>query len=179
MKKLVTLWLLICGAQLSAQTVTCDFQQTKFIAASGKTVQSNGSLTFDYAGKLDMRYNQPQGDFFIIDGKTISMNINGKKATIDTEKNPRMKSYRNTLVNCITGNWDLVCKENDAESTVIEKNGMKIVEINAKKISTRGYSKITLSYRKSDNMLVEMVLEEFNGIVTTYRMSNCKKTGKK
>ena len=62
--------------------------------------------------------------------------------------------------------------DNNAEYTVKEAGASRIVTITAKKAATRGYSKITLTYRKSDNMVTEMVLEEFNGNTTRYSFSN-------
>ena len=47
--------------------------------------------------------------------------------------------------------------------------------LSAKKTAPRGYSKIIITYRKSDNLPIELVFEEFNGIVTTYKISNIVK----
>ena len=39
----------------------------------------------------------------------------------------------------------------------------------------RGYSKIVLTYRKSDCLLVKMVMDEPTGISTLYEMKDIKK----
>ena len=122
-----------------------------------------------------MNYTKPAGDYFIIDGKTIRINMRGKKSVVDTEKNAAMKTQRNTLMNCITGNWKQAATDNNAESSVSEKGANKVVTLTAKKAAPRGYSKIVITYRKSDNLPVELVFEEFNGTVTTYKMTNIVK----
>ena len=103
------------------------------------------------------------------------MNIRGKKSVVDTEKNAAVRGQRNTLMNCIAGNWKQAAADNNAETSVSEKGANKVVTLTAKKTGTRGYAKIVITYRKSDNLPVEMVMEDFNGTVTTYKMSNIVK----
>ena len=173
MKRLLTLLLLICTIGASAQNIECDFTQSKFIKASGKTFESKGSLKLvATADKMEMNYTQPAGDYFIIDGKTVKINLKGRKSVIDTEKNAPMRTQRNILMNCITGKWQKAATDNNAETAVTEKGSSKIVTLSAKQTAPRGYSKITVTYRKSDNVPTELVLEEFNGTKTTYKMSN-------
>lgn len=176
MKKIMTIVMAMLAVfAVSAQKVECHFQQSRFIKASGKTIESEGNLKLSSTSKLEMNYTKPAGDYFIIDGKSISMNIRGKKSVVDTEKNAAMRAQRNTLMNCISGNWKQAAADNNAESSVTEKGANKVVTLTAKKASTRGYAKIVITYRKADNLPVEMVLEEFNGTVTTYKMSNIVK----
>ena len=175
MKKLLTIVVLFLTFAASAQTVTSHFTESKFIKASGKTVTAEGDLKLFSADKMEMNYTNPAGDYFRIDGKMMSMNIRGKKSVVDTEKNAVMRAQRNTLMNCVTGNWKQAATDNNAESSVSEKGSNKVVTLSAKKTAPRGYSKIVITYRKSDNIPVELVFEEFNGTVTTYKMSNIVK----
>ena len=175
MKKLLTIVIALMAFTVSAQKAECHFTQSKFIKASGKTIESEGNLKLYSNDKLEMNYTKPAGDYFIVDGKTVKMNIKGNKSVVDTEKNASMRGMRNTLMNCITGNWKQAAIDNNAESSVTEKGANKVVTLTAKKTGTRGYSKIIITYRKSDNLPVELILEEFNGTVTTYKMSNIVK----
>ncbi len=175
MKKLLIIVIAMLAFAASAQTVQCHFTETKFIKASGKTVEYEGNLKLTSKDKLEMTYTKPAGDYFNIDGKTISMNMRGKKSVVDTEKNATMRGQRNTLMNCITGNWKQAATDNNAESSVTEKGANKVVTLTAKKTGTRGYSKIVITYRKSDNIPVELMFQEFNGTTTTYKMSNIVK----
>lgn len=175
MKKILTIVIAMLAFTASAQKVECHFTLTQFIKASGKTIESEGNLKLYSNDKLEMNYTKPAGDYFIIDGKTIKVNIRGKKSVIDTEKNATMRLQRNMLMDCISGNWKKAAEDTNTEATSTEKGGNKIVTLKAKKTAPRGYAKIVITYRKSDNLPVEMVTEEFNGTVTTYKMSNIVK----
>ena len=172
MKKFLTLVIAMMAFVASAQKVECHFTESKFIKASGKTIEGEGNLKLTPPDKFELNYTKPAGDYFIINGKTISLNLRGKKSVVDTEKNAAMKTQRNTLMNCITGKWQQAATDNNAETSVTEKGGNKVVTLTAKKTAPRGYSKIVITYRKSDNLPVELVFEEFNGTVTTYKMTN-------
>jgi outer membrane lipoprotein-sorting protein len=175
MKKLLTIVIAMLTFVASAQKVEARFTESKFIKASGKTIEAEGNLKLYSADKIELRYTNPAGDYFIIDGKTISTSVKGKKTVVDTEKNASMRTFRNTLMNCVNGEWKQAATDNNAESSVVEKGANKVVTLSAKKTAPRGYSKIVITYRKSDNIPVELVFEEFNGTVTTYKMSNIVK----
>ena len=175
MKKILTILIVMLAFAASAQTVEARFTESKFIKASGKTIEGEGNLKLFSTDKMELRYTKPAGDYFIIDGKTISTSVKGKKSVVDTEKNASMRTFRNTLMNCVNANWKQAATDNNAESSVVEKGVNKVVTLSAKKTAPRGYSKIVITYRKSDNIPVELVFEEFNGIVTTYKISNIVK----
>jgi outer membrane lipoprotein-sorting protein len=175
MKKILTILIVMLTFVASAQTVEARFTETKFIKASGKTIEGEGNLKLFSADKMELRYTKPAGDYFIIDGKTISTSVKGKKSVVDTEKNTSMRTFRNTLMNCVNANWKQAATDNNAESSLVEKGANKVVTLTAKKTAPRGYSKIVITYRKSDNIPVELVFEEFNGTVTTYKISNIVK----
>ena len=175
MKKILTLVIAMLALTASAQKVEAHFTESKFIKASGKTIEAEGKLKLFSADKMELRYTKPAGDYFIIDGKTVSTNLRGKKSVVDTEKNTAMRIFRNTLMNCVNCQWKQAATDNDAETSVAEKGANKVVTLSAKKTAPRGYSKIVITYRKSDNIPVELVFEEFNGTVTTYKMSDIVK----
>ena len=175
MKKLLTVVIVMLTFAASAQKVEARFTESKFIKASGKTIEAEGNLKLYSADKIELRYTNPAGDYFIVDGKTISTSVKGKKTVVDTEKNASMRTFRNTLMNCVNGEWKQAATDNNAESSVVEKGANKVVTLSAKKTAPRGYSKIVITYRKSDNIPVELVFEEFNGTVTTYKISNIVK----
>ena len=104
MKKLLTIVIALMAFTVSAQKAECHFTQSKFIQASGKIIESEGNLKLYSNDKLEMNYTKPAGDYFIVDGKTVKMNIKGNKSVVDTEKNASMQGMRNTLMNCKISN---------------------------------------------------------------------------
>ncbi len=148
-----------------------DFSQTRVVKVSGKTTEMAGHLSFDGVDHLTMDYTDPLGEFFYISGNTVSMNLNGTQTILDASKVPMVRLQRATLLNCISGNWEQAAIDNNAETTVTEKDGMRHVVITVKgKVPRGGYKSVELTYRLKDSAIVKMVLEEAIGIVNTYEM---------
>lgn len=148
-----------------------DFTQTRYVKLRGNTTELNGHLSFDGVDHLTMDYTEPFGEFFYISGNTVSMNLNGTQTILDASKVKMVNLQRTTLLNCLAGNWEQAAIDNNAETTVTEKDGMRKIVLTVKgKVPRGGYSSVELTYRMKDNALVKMVLEEAIGIVNTYEM---------
>lgn len=153
------------------QKLDTDFTQTKLIKVSGKTTNKSGHILYDGNDQLKMTYTNPQGDYFIVDGKSVKVNMDGKKADINASKVKKVELQRNTLLNCLSGKWEQAATDNNAELSIKEDKNMKTVSIIAKgKVPKGGYKSMELDYRLSDGNLVKMVLEEANGIINTYEI---------
>lgn len=172
--KHITLTILAVLFSLTAfaqQTFDTDFTQTKVMKLSGKTTNKVGHIVFDGKDQLQMIYSEPQGDYFIIEGDKVKINMDGKKADLDANKVKMVKLQRATLLNCLSGNWEQAAIDNNAETTITESKGLKTISINAKgKVPKGGYKSVELTYRLSDGGMVKMVLEEAIGIINTYEI---------
>ena len=167
-KLLILLFLLAFGFAASAQQMNCTFVQKKTIKATKKVVPGNGTVQeVVVADKLTMTYEVPAGEYLIIDGNQLKTCVKGKAMTIDTAKNARMRKMRNTLLDCITGNYEKAAKENDATLIVEDKGDVKRVAMMAKQVQASGYAKIIIDYNKK-GLPVRMFLDEFSGIETEY-----------
>ena len=167
MKKiLIFVSLLCCAWTAGAQQLESPFTQTRTIKASGKTVKSEGVVSFKAPDQLTMTYTDPEGEYLVISGPMLRSNAQGQQLSIDTSKNPRFRNLRNTLLNCIMGEYETAAADNDADLTVSEKDGVKTVTMKARKAAPRGYSQIVMEYKK--DRPVRMVLDEFGGISTEY-----------
>ena len=170
MKKILFLAVFACCAWIAgAQQIESTFTQARTIQASGKVIRSEGVVSFKAPDQLTMTYTNPEGEYLIISGPMLRSNAQGQQLSIDTSKNPRFRNLRNTLLNCIMGEYETAAADNDADLEVKEKNGVKTVEMKARKTAPRGYSKIVLEYIKG--LPVRMVLEEFGGISTEYKFT--------
>ena len=168
---LIIIALLSSITAIAQQTFNTDFTQTKVMKISGKTTQKAGHLNFDGKDHLSMIYTEPAGEFFIIEGNLVKMNLDGKKAELDAGKVKMVQLQRATLLNCLSGNWEQAAADNNAEATSKEENGSRNIIIKAKgKVPRGGYASVELTYRLSDNMLTKMVLEEANGVINTYEI---------
>ena len=169
MKKvlLISLGLCFALAAFAQQATECSFTQVRTIRASGKVSRAEGVISFKAPDQLTMTYTDPQGEYLVISGPMLRSNAQGQNLSVNTDKNPRFRLLRNTLLNCITGQYEQAAADNDADLVVSEKAGVKSVSMTARKAAVRGYSKIVLEYVKG--LPVRMVLEEFGGISTEYR----------
>ena len=172
--KQVTLIIIAVLFSLSAfaqKTFDTDFTQIKVMKISGKTTDKVGHIVFDGNDHLSMTYTQPEGDYFIVDGNMVKINIDGKKAELDSQKVKMVGLQRSTLLNCLSGNWEQAAIDNNAETNIKEEKELKTISIVAKgKVPKGGYKSVVLTYRISDGALVKMVLEEAIGIINTYEI---------
>lgn len=167
---LIIIALFLSIGAIAQTTFDTDFTQVKMMKVSGKTTDKAGHITFDGNDQLSMTYTTPKGDYFIIDGNTVKINMDGKKAELDAEKVKMVKLQRATLLNCLSGNWEQAAADNNADLTVSESKGAKTVSIVAKgKVPKGGYKSVELTYR-ADGTLIKMVLEEAIGIINTYEL---------
>ena len=168
---LIIIALLLSVAAFAQTNVETDFTQTKVLKVSGKTTEKAGHIVFDGNDHLTMTYTQPEGEYFIIEGNMVKINLDGKKADLDANKVKMVGLQRSTLLNCLNGNWEQAATDNNAELIVTEEKGLKNISIVAKgKVPKGGYKSVELTYRVSDNTLVKMVLEEAIGIINTYEI---------
>jgi len=148
-----------------------QFTHTRVMKVSGKTTNKVGHLLFDGNDHLSMNYTEPEGEYFIVEGTKVKMNMDGKKVELDAEKVPMVKLQRATLLNCLSGNWRQAAAENKAETTVNDSDGLRTIILTVKgKVPRGGYSSVELTYRLSDHMLTKMVLEEAVGSINTYEI---------
>ena len=168
---MIILAVLFSVSAFAQQTFDNDFTQTKVMKVSGKTTEKVGHITFDGKDQLSMIYSEPEGEYFIIEGDQVKINMDGKKADLDANKVKMVKLQRATLLNCLSGNWEQAAVDNNADSTVTEEKDFRNILIKARgKVPRGGYSSVDLTYRLSDGMMVKMVLEEAIGIINTYEI---------
>lgn len=168
---LIVIAMLLSFAASAQQKYDTDFTQTKMMKVSGKTTEKAGHILFDGNDQLSMIYTEPEGEYFIIEGNMVKINMDGKKAELDAEKVKMVGLQRATLLNCLSGNWEQAAIDNNAEITITEDKDQKTISIIAKgKVPKGGYKSVVLTYRLSDGMMTKMILEEAIGIINTYEI---------
>ena len=162
------------AANASVMTVEAHFVQTRLLKASGKTMSSEG--TFDYIApdRLSMKYDSPSTDRLVINGTQLYNNRNGKATLFDTSKNQPMAAMSSTLLYCIQGKVKKVATDNNALTDIEETDSSYVITLCTRTQSARGYTKIVLTFRKSDCTLTVLELQEAGGISTTYAMSSIR-----
>ncbi|MBR6001522.1 MAG: outer membrane lipoprotein carrier protein LolA [Bacteroidales bacterium] len=160
-------------ANASLPAAQSHFDHSRFIKASGKTINMEGAMYFVPPEKLRMQYTTPATDLMMINANIMYIRRSSDVGNVfNTDKNQMMAVLRNSLLYSIRGKMRDVARENDGNITVTEEAKNYVVTVSAKKKAPRGYSRITVTFRKSDCLPVVMVMEEFSGTVNTYTMSD-------
>ena len=168
MKKILMLaTLLMFSLGLSAQEVAGDFVQNRTLKASGKTFRSEGVMHYAAPDQFRLNYLAPKGDYLILDGDMFRSKARHESLDIDTQKNPALRGFRNTVLGCVFGNYEAVAKELGAGLSVKETPGGKVVTMTSAKTGSRGYSSVVVEY-DAQKRPVRLVLNEFGGDVTEY-----------
>lgn len=163
--------MLLSLTAFAQSTYDTDFTQTKVMKVSGKTTEKAGHITFDGNDRLNMTYSQPEGEYFIIEGNMVRINMDGSKVDLDADKVKMVGLQRSTLLNCLSGNLEQAAADNNAELSSTEDKDTKTVSIIANgKVPKGGYKSVILTYRLSDNAMIKMVLEEAIGAINTYEI---------
>lgn len=163
----------------NVKTLSARFEQTKTMPGGKVNIKSEGDFEYALEGdKFSMIYSKPAGENFIIDGKTLSMCRGGKSSKFDLTKTPSMNALANTLLYSVKGTLRRLSNEVNANIATEETSKEYIVTLTAKKKEAKGYAKIVLSYDKNSCILQDMLMEEFTGIKTEYKMLGIKKNVK-
>lgn len=168
MKKLLVIAaLLAVSLTAGAQNFEGTFTQAKTLKATGRVIKSEGEITYTAPDQLAMIYSKPDGDYFIIDGPFLRLDMRGTAMDLNTDNNKAVQAQRNAILYSISGQYEQIAKDMNATCTVTKTAGGKHVSIKMKQTQPRGYSGLELDY-KANGQLTKMILEEFGGISTEY-----------
>lgn len=188
MKKIFSIAFLLCSfCALHAQTndailaaiektnatytsLTSDFTHTKVLATRAKRTMSGKQYYSD--SKVAMHYTQPEGDRFVINGNTLYLNRSGKVQVFDLAKVAMMRGLSNSIMFAVKGQVRKIAEENDADMKVLDNGTHYIVSMTAKTSSAKGYARTSITYRKSDCVLVKLELEEFSHVINSFSFDN-------
>lgn len=135
-----------------------------------ETQNLTGELVFDPAGTLSMTYSEPEGDYFSVTGGFILMKNYGVESKFDLSRNKPMKSLGDLLISSFAGKLQDFATRNsctiDAEKTAASVR----ITVTASKKAVKGYSKVVVDYDSRTSLLTSMIMEEFDGSVTVYKM---------
>lgn len=157
-------------ANVDVTTIEANF--THRYSKGNKSKDFAGTCYFSAPGSLAMAYTVDTEALIINAGRLYARR--DKKVTKGDTHNGQVRSLTTTLINCIKGRILTVAEDNNAEWSLMEAGGNYVVTLTARKKASKGYSKITLKYRKSDCLITGLSLEEFNGAVNTYVLSSLR-----
>ena len=163
------------STNLKYKTIQAKFDQKRTLPSKATAMRA-GDFYYSAPDKMSMLFTEPATDKFIIsDGKMLNI-LNGKPAQrFDLAKAPAMASFADCLLKSMSGEVRKVAEANNAEIEVSDDAKFYVVTLTAKTKAVKGFSKMVLKYRKTDCVLVEMEMEEFNKMVNLYVLKDISK----
>lgn len=194
MKKITTVILtLICAISASAATMTpqqkqdiiskinkaasglksmsCSFTQTKYISMLNDKMVSEGKMYYKQPDKLRWEYVSPYKYLFVFNGTKVYVGNKSRKDVIDTNTNRIFREVARIMMSTVTGT--ALSNPKDFSIDLNDVNSMWVVTlIPQKKDMRKMFSKIVLSFVKSNLMISEINLYENNNDRTNIKLKN-------
>lgn len=158
-------------AAAAMSSMSCDIVQTKQMSLLKDKMVSRGKMYYKKSNKLRWEYTSPYTYSFILNGTKASMKGKNRKDVVDVDNNKVFKEISRIMMSTVTGN--ALTSTSDFTSTVADGNATWEVTLLPKRRDLRQmFSKIILSFRKSDSQVQRIRLYEKKGDVTTIEMKN-------
>lgn len=161
-------------AAAEIKTMSCSFEQTKHLSLLNDKMVSKGSMVYKQSDKLRWEYTTPYKYQFIFNGTKVYVGSKSRKNVIDTNTNKVFKEVARIMMNTVTGK----ALSNSSEFTVDvadNKTSYLITLIPKKKELKQMFSKIILTFSKSNTMISEVNIYEKNGDRTNIKLIGIKK----
>ncbi|MBP5486601.1 MAG: hypothetical protein J6Y06_03080 [Bacteroidales bacterium] len=160
----------ISRAGISKSEFSTPFKETRAFPRKEK-VTLTGTLQYRSPDFLDMVYEHPDQEHFLIDGTKMINRREGREVKSDLTRNQLMRRLANTLLYAFSGQVEKISTEQNTTLKVSEVKNEYHVILDACKKQAMGYCHIEIHYRKSDGQIVFMQMDEFNGTSTIYALA--------
>lgn len=158
------------------KSMSCGFVQTKYLSLLNDKMVSEGVMYFKQPDRLRWEYKTPYSYMFIFNGTKVYVGGKSRKDVIDTNTNKVFKEVARIMMNTVTGK----ALSNSTDFSVdIESSGnfWVVTLIPKKKDLKQMFTKIVLSFSKSNTMISEINLYEKNGDRTNIKLNNISTNG--
>lgn len=155
------------------KSMSCTFTQTKHLSLLSDKMVSEGKMSYKQPNKLRWEYTSPYQYLFIFNGTKVYVGNKSRKDVIDTNSNKLFKEVARIMMSTVTG----TALSNAADFSVSIEDGKtlwNVTLIPKKKEMKKMFTRIVLSFSKSDLMISEINLHEKNNDRTNIRLRNIK-----
>lgn len=152
------------------KTMSCTFVQTKYLSLLSDKMVSQGKMVYRQPDKLRWEYTSPYKYLFIFNGTKVYVGNKSRKDVIDTNTNKIFKEVARIMMNTVTGK----ALSNSAEFTIgVDENAAnyQITLVPKKKELKQMFTKIVLTFTKSNTMIAEVNIYEKNGDRTNIKLN--------
>lgn len=152
------------------KTMSCTFVQTKYLSLLSDKMVSQGKMVYRQPDKLRWEYTSPYKYLFIFNGTKVYVGNKSRKDVIDTNTNKIFKEVARIMMNTVTDK----ALSNSAEFTIgVDENAAnyQITLVPKKKELKQMFTKIVLTFTKSNTMIAEVNIYEKNGDRTNIKLN--------
>lgn len=163
----------INAAASGMKSMSCSFTQTKHLSLLSDKMESRGMMYYSQPGKLRWEYTSPYDYLFVFNGAKVYMGNKSKKDVIDTSTNKVFKEIARIMMNTVTGR--ALSGADDFTVSVAEAPAAWLVTLVPKKKDMKQmFSRIEMSFGKSNSIISELTLIEKNGDKTVIKFADIK-----
>ncbi len=155
------------------KSMSCTFTQTKHLSLLSDKMVSEGKMCYKQPDRLRWEYTSPYQYIFIFNGTKVYVGNKSRKDVIDTGSNKLFKEVARIMMSTVTG----TALSNTADFSVKVEDGKTLWNVTLvpkKKEMKKMFTRIVLSFSKSDLMISEINLHEKNNDRTNIRLRNIK-----
>ena len=158
------------------KSMTCNFTQTKYLSLLSDKMVSEGKMSYKQPNKLRWEYTSPYQYLFIFNGTKVYVGNKSRKDVIDTQTNKVFKEVARIMMSTVTGT--ALSNSSDFSIDVADgKSFWKVTLVPKKKEMKKMFTKIELSFNKSNLMISEINIYEKNNDRTNIRLKNISTNG--
>lgn len=158
-------------AAAGLKSMNCSFTQTKYLSLLSDKMVSEGKMSYKQSNKLRWEYTSPYKYLFIFNGTKVYVGNKSRKDVIDTKNNKVFKEVARIMMSTVTGT--ALSNSSDFSIDVADvKSIWKVTLIPKKKEMKKMFTKIELSFNKSNLMIAEINIYEKNNDRTNIRLKN-------
>lgn len=158
------------------KSMTCNFTQTKYLSLLSDKMVSEGNMSYMQSNKLRWEYTSPYQYLFIFNGTKVYVGNKSRKDVIDTQTNKIFKEVARIMMSTVTGT--ALSNSSDFSIDVADgKSFWKVTLIPKKKEMKKMFTKIELSFNKSNLMISEINIYEKNNDRTNIYLKDISTNG--
>lgn len=158
-------------AAAGLKSMNCNFTQTKYLSLLSDKMVSEGKMSYKQSNKLRWEYTSPYQYLFIFNGTKVYVGNKSRKDVIDTQTNKVFKEVARIMMSTVTGTT--LSNSSDFSIDVADGGALwKVTLIPKKKEMRKMFTKIELSFNKSNLMIAEINIYEKNNDRTNIRLKN-------
>lgn len=161
----------INAAASGLKSMSCNFVQTKYLSLLSDKMVSEGKMYYRQSDKLRWEYTSPYTYLFIFNGSKVYVGGKSRKDVIDTNTNKIFKEVARIMMNTVTGK--ALSNSSDFSVGIDSAANTWIVTLVPKKKDIKQmFTKIVLTFTKSNTMISEINIYEKNGDRTNIKLNN-------